>query len=320
MQATLVLLALLAQATIPATEKEGKSKAQRLLDEGSLLYRKGDYTAALEKFEAAYASFPSPKLWFNIGQASRGLGRPVEALHAFEKFLALATDAPPDTVADAQKTAEELRKRLGQVRIECEPADAELSLDGKILGMSPLPSPVWATPGRHQVTATSAGLSPTLANVEIKAGSTEVVVVRLAAPPATLSSETTPVAPPSSFLSEAPRPPLDREGWLLGRKWTWVAAGSAILFAGSAAIVGGLAVSRLSDLKSTCGSNSPTRPGCNESDISSLQTRMTTANVLWGLAGATAIAAGALFFLEKHPVIVSPLAGETKGLLAEMEF
>ena len=109
-------------------------------------------------------------------------------------------------------------------------------------------------------------------------------------------------------------------GWWLGRKWTWVAAGSAVVLAGSAAIVGGLAQSRFDDLKKSCGSASAARAGCSESDINSLQTRMTTANVLWGLAGAAAVTAGVLFFVEDHGVAVAPMLGQSKGMLATVEF
>src|SRR5512140_3382498 len=97
---SVVLLALLAQATAPSVGAQDKAKARGLLSEGSAIYKKGDYAGALEKFEAAYAAYPSPKLWFNIGQVNRDLGRPVESLEAFEKFLAFAPDASPDTLED----------------------------------------------------------------------------------------------------------------------------------------------------------------------------------------------------------------------------
>ena len=93
---SIVLLALLAQASSPSGGAQDKAKAKGLLSEGSAIYKKGDYAGALEKFEAAYAAYRSPKLWFNIGQANRDLGRPVEALDAFEKFLSLTPDASPE--------------------------------------------------------------------------------------------------------------------------------------------------------------------------------------------------------------------------------
>jgi len=49
---------------------------------------------ALEKFQAAYAAFPSPKLMFNIRPSQSLISAgPFEALEAFEKFLVGAADA-----------------------------------------------------------------------------------------------------------------------------------------------------------------------------------------------------------------------------------
>ena len=100
---SLLLFALLAQASDPATSAQAKSRAQVLLTEGSALYERGEFAEALEKFKEAYATFDSPKLLFNIGQANRDLGRPAEAVDAFEHFLVAARDAAPETIADAKK-------------------------------------------------------------------------------------------------------------------------------------------------------------------------------------------------------------------------
>ena len=112
---SLVLFAVLAQLSPPGTDPQSKAKAQSLLTEGSNLYEKGDYAGALEQFNAAYAAYASPKLMFNIGQANRDLSRPVEALEAFEEFLAESLDASPATTADARKSLAELRDKLGRI-------------------------------------------------------------------------------------------------------------------------------------------------------------------------------------------------------------
>ena len=316
---SIVLFVWLAQSATPARETENKAKAKVLVAEGSVLYKRGDYVGALESFEAAYAAFPSPKLWFNIGQANRDLGRPVEALSAFEKFVGLASEASPSALEDAQASMAALRKKLGQLRIECALAGTEVSLDGRSLGQTPLPGAVWATPGRHQLTATHSGAPIVVENPEVKAGTLQTIVVPM-------SQATLPASAAPSQLGAAAVKAQAREasqvepGWWLGRKWTWVAAGSAVVLAGSVAVVGGLAQSRFNDLKKSCGSASPDRAGCIESDINSLQTRMTTANVLWGLAGAAAVTAGVLFFVEDHAVAVAPMLGESKGMFATVEF
>ena len=316
---SILLLAWLAQSAAPAKETENRARAKALLGEGSSLYKKGDYVGALEAFEAAYAAFPSPKLWYNIGQANRDLGRPVEALSAFEKFVGLASDASTSALEDAKSSMEILRKKLGQVRVECALAGTEVSLDGKRLGQTPLPGTLWATPGHHQITATYPGAPIVIENPEIRAGMLQTVVVHMAqtAPPV----GTAPLQLGAGTVDSPAKPSLRTEpGWWLGRKWTWVTAGSAVLLAGSAAIVGGLASSRFNDLKKSCGSGSANWAGCKDSDIDSLQTRMTTANVLWGLAGATAATAVVLFFVEDHAVTAAPMLGEGRGMLAKVEF
>jgi hypothetical protein len=251
---------LLAQTVPPPADAENKARAQALLAEGSALFRNGEYAAALEKFEAAYAVFPSPKLWFNIGQANRDLDRPVQALQAFERYLAQVPDAPPDMAADARASVADLQKKLGRLRIDCETPGAEISLDGKPIGTAPLPDTIWATPGRHQVTANRAGLAPAIEGVDVVAGESHTVGLRLAAlapptvpPPAPAPAPvvgTPPLTPvpavtPRTELTEPAAPPATAEdGWWLGRKWTWVAAGSAVLLGVGATAVSAWVKSR----------------------------------------------------------------------------
>jgi hypothetical protein len=109
----LILLAILAQASPSTGDPQAKAQAQALLGQGTKLYQQGDVAGALEKFNAAYAAYPSPKLMFNIGQANRDLSRPVEAIEAFEKFLVGAADASPETIADARKSVAQLQREAG---------------------------------------------------------------------------------------------------------------------------------------------------------------------------------------------------------------
>jgi hypothetical protein len=106
----------------------------------------------------------------------------------------------------------------------------------------------------------------------------------------------------------------------LGRKWTWVAAGSTVLLAASAVTAGLLAHSKFDSLRSSCGAGNPVRPGCPQSDIDSVTSRQTMANVVWGLAGAAAVTTGVLFYFEGQPVTVAPVAGGMTGLIAAMKF
>jgi len=154
----------------PSDDIKAKYQAQVLLDEGTAAYGRGDYATALDKFGAAYRIFPSPKLWFNIGQANRDLGRPVEAVEAFDRFLRDASDAPAETVTEARQSASELKKKLGRIEVNCATDGAEITVDGKQIGSTPLGEMVWTTPGRHQVAVQHAGFSPAIEDVVVTAG------------------------------------------------------------------------------------------------------------------------------------------------------
>ena len=315
----LVLLAILAQASPSAGDPQAKAQAQALLGQGTKLYQQGDVAGALEQFNAAYAAYASPKLMFNIGQANRDLRRPVEALEAFEKFLAGAADAPPEMIADARKSVAQLQEKLGRIQIDCETAGAEVSVDGRSVGLAPVPDPIWATPGRHQVAAKHASTAPALEDVDVTAGSVSTVTMRMPSLAAPLAAPA-PRAAPGFDVQAAPPSSSTSEGWLLGRKWTWVAAGSTVLLAAGAVTTGLLMQSKFDSLRSSCGAGNPARPGCSQSDIDSVSSRQTMANVFWGLTAAAAVTTGVLFYFEGRPVTAAPMAGGATGFVATVRY
>jgi hypothetical protein len=99
-----------------------------------------------------------------------------------------------------------------------------------------------------------------------------------------------------------------------------VAAGSTVVLAVGAVTAGLLAQSKFDSLRSSCGAGNPARPGCPQSDIDSVTSRQTMANVFWGLAGAAAVTTGVLFYFEGRPVTVAPVAGSSTGFIAAMKF
>jgi hypothetical protein len=316
---SLVLFAILAQASPSTGDSQNKVQARALLDQGTKLYEQGDVAGALEKFQAAYAAFPSPKLMFNIGQANRDLHRNLEALEAFEKFLADAPDALPEMTADARKSVSQLQRKLGQIQIDCMTSGAEVRVDGKGVGTTPLPDLIWATPGHHQITAKHESVAPAVEEVDVKAGSVSNVTLRLAVTVAA-APVLVPAATPALDLRTSSMSRGASDGWWLGRKWTWVAAGSTVLVAAGAITAGLSMQSKFNSLNGSCGRASPTQPQCSQSDIDSVSSRQTLANVFWGLAAAGVVTTGALFYFEGEPVSVAPMAGETTGAIARVGF
>lgn len=321
--ASLAVLALLAQSLPQSSNPADKAKAQGLLDEGSVLYKTGNYAGALSKFIDAYAAYPSPKLWFNIGQANREMGRPAEALEAFEKFLAGLSDGSVESLESARATVSELQKQLGRLHIECEATGAEVSLDGKIVGLTPLKGWLWTVPGSHTVTA-SRDHAAALAHVDLAAGGAEIVAIRLEQASAAMPTEARPAEGGAKSVElhadQHARPSATTEGGSGGRRWTWVAVGTTVLTAGGAITFGLLMQSKYDELKKSCGIASATHPGCSQSDLHSLNIRKNTANLLWGATGLAALASVVLFFAEGRAVTVAPMAGDIRGVMALTAF
>jgi len=205
----LALLMTLAQAAPPrpVTQASAKAHAQILLREGTTLFDRGDAAAALRKFEQAYAIFPSPKIWFDVGVAERALDRPVEALQAFQRFLAEAVQAPVESRREAQEAVATLMSGLGRLTVECAVPGVDVSLDGKPAGVTPLAGPIWATPGTHQLAARREGMVPDVQDVSVAAASERTVTLapRSAAAPVAVTVAPPPPAAPVA-VTAAPLP------------------------------------------------------------------------------------------------------------------
>lgn len=329
--AILILSLLSAQADDPSAA--AKTKAQILLSEGTQLFNRGAMAEALDRFKQAYAEYASPKLLFNIGQTSRNLGRSVEAMDALEKFLAEATDTPPEMISEAKRSVVELRGMLGNLTILCGTPGAEVALDGRIIGSAPLPSSLWVMPGNHLITANHQGFSPASVTVDVNAGTVHTLTLAMQRvseePVATgvVAEERTstgiakaPLETATTTSTDAHPAQAQPQGWWLGRKWTWVAASSAVVLAGGAVAFGLSMQSRYDSLNRSCGSASEEHLGCSSSEVNSVTWRRNTANVLWGLSAAAAVTAGVLFVWEGHDVAVAPLAGNATGMMAQVSY
>jgi hypothetical protein len=227
-----ILGAVVFLALAGAASADPRADARDRLEEGSALYRKGDYQGALDKFEEARALSPSPKIYFNLGQALNRLGRSAAAVDAFERFLAEAPDASAERRRDAEALLDELRPRVGHLRVIAEPG-SEITVDGEPVGTAPLSRAVALDPGLHEVTALAPGARVGhVGTVEIAAGQAADWEGKEA--PAPLGDEPPPPIPPLPLTTPPTRPalvetapsPRARSPWL-----PWVAGAGAVVVA-----------------------------------------------------------------------------------------
>ena len=238
------LVPLVALATVAMTsparaagEEPGdpKAVARAKLVEGGELLRQGEYTGALSRFQEAYDLVHSPKIQYNFGLAYMGLGRKADAIEAFETFLNEALDASPDLRANAERHRSTLATQTGALVVTCDTDGAEVSVDGRARGVTPLQTSIRLDPGPHQLVVEKQGSPPYAEKLTIEGGkrvTVEAKLVVVAAAPVT-----PPLAPPVLATPEPQGPPPPTAAELAAHRrsvlrtvaWTTGAAGVAAL-------------------------------------------------------------------------------------------
>jgi hypothetical protein len=200
--AGLALIAALLSATAWAGKEEREAKA--LFGEGKRLAESGDYAGAAEMFQSAYARYPNPKILVNLGAVLEALGRNAEAAEAYEKFIA-DPSSPKSKKAEMGAKLATLEKALGKLRVDVEPNDARITLDGKVESRTP-PFVVRLNPGGHALVFERDGYAPAAHSLDVVAGREHELAVKLrpAGEPAPPPVVSTPPVPPAREDPAAP--------------------------------------------------------------------------------------------------------------------
>lgn len=146
-------------ATKPTVADEATAKKN--FESGLKLYGEGSYAEALIAFEQSYRVGGRPSALKNLAQCHRNLKHFVEAYEAYEQMLAkhdaLVSAADKKAV---QQALDELGVLTATVVVLVSESDAEIEIDGKSIGRSPvtLPKRVAAT-GSHSLRVTKPGFA-----------------------------------------------------------------------------------------------------------------------------------------------------------------
>jgi hypothetical protein len=190
----------------------GRARAEGPADEARAHFERGvahadrgEVDAAIVAFEAAYAASPHPAVLFNLGHAYSVAGRSLDAVRAVRSFLEQASPTP-----QRRHEAEHLLRfneaRIGRLTFVIEPADAVLSLDGRLLGLASELSSVEVQAGAHVLRAEAPGHRAREQPLSVEPWVSREQRIALTLEPA-------PFAPPGETLTApAPlvvRPPVD---------------------------------------------------------------------------------------------------------------
>ena len=178
----LAMLVLVLSVQLARADSDPREEATRIMQSAIETHEAGDYLAALEGFNKAYALYPSARLKYNLGRVLSDLGRDLEALEAFEEYLAKVPDASEKTRAVAEAKIAVLKEKVGYLKVRCTSAGADVRVDGKIIGKGPLDSALRVMPGDHLVASELSGYQPFLSTVDVRGGKPTEVVVKLVKP------------------------------------------------------------------------------------------------------------------------------------------
>jgi tetratricopeptide (TPR) repeat protein len=233
-RATIVscLLALLSTAAAPASAQAPAQgdpparEASRHFQRGVELYNEGDIRGALVEFKRAYVLLPRATVLYNIGQAEFQLQEYASALRTLERFLA---DTGPNVAHrdEVQQTVEILRGRVGTVALTSDHSGCEVTIDDQPAGLTPLAQPVLVAIGRRKVALQCAGSPRVTRDVEVAAGQTVRLDLKVGPTQAGLVSPAGQLAAPVP-LPAAPRRPGARRGtaaWIVSGGLAIAAAG-----------------------------------------------------------------------------------------------
>lgn len=258
-----------AEAQSAATKTEAKAKLQR----GAQLLQQGEFAQALAQFKEAYELVPSPKIYFNFGIAYVGLARYSEALESFEKFTQEAKNASSGNLADARQQIDSLLGKVERVQVTSDRDGAEVSIDGRSYGLTPLAHPIYVDPGAHQLIVQDHD-RPLVENFNAFAGKEGSLVMRFEAPADKAEHATEPpnlsLTPPHSAdvtISTTPgeeqdvRLPEDRRKLRHRlRVASFIGAGVGVACGVTGFVLRGIATTKYNDINSSPGAGHTYNP------------------------------------------------------------
>ena len=169
---TVTLTALLFSANVTAqSANENEVRARALFADGVEALDRNEPEAALMALRASLELRPRPIVVLNIAQALRAAGRTVEAIAAYEQYLAFgAAEIPAERAATVRDTLTFLRRSLGQLTVRSDPDGALLRLDGRLAGTTPLSNPLSIAGGTHTIELEHGGYVAVRERVDVVPG------------------------------------------------------------------------------------------------------------------------------------------------------
>jgi hypothetical protein len=135
-------------------------------------WRNTTLAGAVTELGKAFNLSKNPRFLLPLGLAFAEAGRPLDALDALGRFLKESPTLPDQKRREiGAKLGVMLDQVAGTVTVEATRQNAQIKLDGRVIGMSPLESPLRLNPGKHELQMVPSPTDPS-------SGATVVIDIR----------------------------------------------------------------------------------------------------------------------------------------------
>ena len=226
LSAGLLSAGLLFNGSALAQEVSPSDRAAEHFEQGNTLFDSGDVAAAEQSYRKAWELNPRFDYAANLGAAQFELGKWVDAAHN----LAYAVTHIPGDLSPERRDAlsarfEEVRSKVGSVRLRSQPRASSVTLDGAEPRVSAWQDWVFVEPGTHVVVATWEQ-GPQDRRIEVAAGQELDLVLSPNDPSTPVEKPPSPIQPPAQTRDEgAPAWPI-----VAGATTTAALAGVGVVF------------------------------------------------------------------------------------------
>jgi hypothetical protein len=198
------------EPVIPSRSKADR-EADRHFKTGVNLFDERKFAEALAEFEQAYALKPHPLVLINLAAAHRALSQYDQAVDFYNRFLIEGEGKlSAEQLARGRTELDELLRQVARVEVITAPEGAEVQVDGRAIGQTPLDELLVLGPGDHTVAARLDGHHPAERKIRVAAGDTlevEFALEVIETAPATPAAPARQIETPETEITVAAPPP-----------------------------------------------------------------------------------------------------------------
>jgi hypothetical protein len=167
-------------ATPPLSEAL-TGQAQADYQAAKLLYTDGDFAGASLKFKQAFEASKDVRLLWNMAACEKNLRHYSKVYKLVERYVELGGSTLSDSdKRDAADLLDAMKSYVSKVKISVNEADATITIDDEVIGMSPLSETVLLDMGARRVRVSKPGFTEYSETIQVQGASELPLGIKLA--------------------------------------------------------------------------------------------------------------------------------------------